>query len=217
MEAQMNIENITFNQLAEELTLINNEIDLTEQSIEATQTELDKTEEQIEMIEEERTEEMRSQIEIAKKTLADKQFVLQERQELLEARQSYLQKLKGDEEDMTPALEHDSSLDAESSVLEDMELDSSIVIALEEKPEVISDRHESNSKLLEELQEGLNDQTLYLTQEGYLTDDGFACVCLEIKRQSPSGQEEFINKFVSYFRPLLIDEQVNTIEQLPNN
>ena len=80
MEAQMNIENITFNQLAEELTLINNEIDLTEQTIEATQTELDKTEKQIEMIEEERIEDMRSQIEIAKKILADKQLVLQDRQ-----------------------------------------------------------------------------------------------------------------------------------------
>ena len=214
----MTIENITFNQLAEELTLINNEIDLTEQTIETTQTELDKTEKQIEMIEEKRIEEMRSQIEIAKKTLADKQFVLLERQELLEARQSYLQKLRGNaDEDITPALEHNSSSDVESSVLEDMELDSSTAIALEEKPEVISDRHELNSKLLKELQEGLNDKTLCITQEAYLTDDGFASVCLEIKRQSPSGQEEFINKFVNYFRQLLTDEQVNIIEQLPNN
>lgn len=209
MEAQMNIGNITFNQLFEELTLINSEIDLTEQSIEATQTELDKTEEQIEMIEEERIEEMRSQIEVAKKTLADKQFVLQERQELLEARQSYLQKLKGNvDEDMIPALEHDSSSNVEFSVLEDVELDSSTAIALEEKPETTSDRKEINSKLLIELQEGLNDQTLCLTQECYLTDDGFGSVCLEIKRQPLSEQEEFISKFVNYFRQLLTDEQV---------
>ena len=119
--------------------------------------------------------------------------------------------------EIAPIFEHDSFSDAESSVLEDIELDSSTATALEEKPEVISDCHKSNSKLLKELQEGLNDKTLCLTQEGYLTDDGFASVCLEIKRQSQSGQEEFINKFISYFRPLLTDEQVNTIEQLPNN
>ena len=214
MEAQMNIENITFNQLSEELTLINSEIDLTEQSIEATQTELDKTEEQIEMIEEERIEEMRSQIEVAKKTLTDKQFVLQERQELLEARQSYLQKLKGNvDEDMTQTLEHDSS-NAESSVLENMELDSSTAIALEEKPETTSDRHESNSRLLKELQEGLNDKTLCLTQKGYLTDDGFTSVYLEMKHRHSGKQEEFISQFVNYFRPLLTDEQANTLKQL---
>jgi|GEM_PF-5749028 len=111
-----NMENITLDRLSEELSQLNSEIDFTQQSIEATQIELDQTEEQIKVIEEERIEEMRSQIEIAKKTLADKQLVLQDRQELLKARQSYLQKLKGNvDEVMIPTLEHDSS-NVESSV-----------------------------------------------------------------------------------------------------
>lgn len=210
--------NITLNQLSEELSQLNSEIDLTEQRIEAIQIEFDQTEKQIEMIEEERIDEMRSQIEAAKKTLADKQFVLQERQELLKARQSYLQRLKGNvDEEMTPSLEHDSSLDAESSALEDIELDSSTAIALKNKREVTGDRQELNSKLLRELQEGLNNETLRLTKEGYLTDDGLTSVCLEIKCQPLSKQKKFISKFVNYFRQLLTDEQVNTIERLPSS
>ena len=211
------MENITLDRLSEELSQLNSEIDLTQQSIEATQIELNQTEEQIKVIEEERIEEMRSQIETAKKTLADKRLVLQDRQELLKARQSYLQKLKGDVSEVTtPNLEHDSS-DAESSVMEDLELDSSTAIALEEKLETTSDRQKSNSKLLTELQEGLKDKTLCLTEEGYLTNNGFTTVCLEIKHQSSNEQEDFISKFVNYFRPLLTDEQVNTIEQLPRS
>jgi hypothetical protein len=211
------MENITLDRLSEELSQLNSEIDLTQQSIEATQIELDQTEEQIKVIEERKIEKMRSQIEIAKKTLADKRLVLQDRQELLKARQSYLQKLKGNvDEVMTPTLEHDSS-DAKSSVMEDLELDSSTAIALEEKPEATSDRHESNFRLLKELQSGLDNKTLSLTQEGYLTNNGFTTVCLEIKHQSSNEQEDFISKFVNYFRPLLTDEQVNTIEQLPRS
>ena len=208
------MENITLDRLSEELSQLNSEIDLTQQSIEATQIELDQTEEQIKTIEEKRVEEMRSQIETAKKILADKRLVLQDRQELLKARQSYLQKLKGNvDEVMTPTLEHNSS-DVESSVVEDLEFDSSTAIALEEKPETTSDPDESNSRLLEELQSGLNDKTLSLTQEGYLTDDGFTRVCLEMKQQHSGKQEEFISQFVNYFRPLLADEQANTLEQL---
>ena len=218
MKVQTNIENITFNQLSEELALINSQIGLTEQDIEATQTELDQTEEQIKVIEEKRVEEMRSQIETAKKILADKRLVLQDRQELLKARQSYLHKLKGNVDEITtPNLEHDSFSDAKSFVLEDLKLDSSTAIALEEKPKETSDRQELNFKLLTELQSGLNDTTLYLTLEGYLTDDGFTSVYPEIKRRSQSGQKEFISNFVDYFRPLLTDEQINTIEQLPNS
>lgn len=94
METQTNIENITFNQLSEELTAIKKKIDLTEQNIEATQTKLDETEKQIEMIEEERIEELRSQIDAARKTLADKKLVLKERQQLLQSRQEYLHSME---------------------------------------------------------------------------------------------------------------------------
>ena len=209
-----NMENITLDRLSEELSQLNSEIDFTQRSIEATQIELDQTEEQIKVIEERRIEQMRSQIETAKKTLADKRLVLQDRQELLKARQSYLQKLKGNvSEVMTSTLEHDSS-DGESSVMEDLELDSSTAIAIEEKPEITSDPHESNSMLLKELQSGLNDQTLSLTQKGYLTDDGFTSIYLEMKQRHSGKQEEFISQFVNYFRPLLTDEQANTLEQL---